>query len=604
MRDALIAALKTRRGLGLSLLGLGVFAFSVSFHLGLASGDNSAVQRPVASRAGNRTDVSREVAAGGWEIAGVVLDSHATPISNAPVFSWNARGRIYAQTDKAGHFKLSSMPGEGAHVYVQADGFRFYGISIASSTKTIRIALTRTSEPATRILQTLPVLPSLRKAFDSVSSDFGPFAKARVAAAEKTDRLRPLEVLASVEPAWVLQYLQANGFENPWFSDYVRWAAAEVLLDQNMEDALAIVHSLEGPMWRAMGCMKVANALPDAQRAQKLSLLAEALLQAHAIEAPDKQLSILSTIAGHFLDLGQTEEATRILREGHKTAKTLPTKEWPGYARGCLAEKLARIDLTAAMALVAGYEDDFDHDRHHGNIAHALAARDPAGAQRVLNMMRTKHNRDQWSSRLCYHLASPDTDRAREIAMAIETPCIRAHALGMMALALSDSDKSLASTLVQEAFAQLDELVIRKSVRGTPHPQDVALSLLPVVESIDAECVDEYLWHALSLDEGPRALTAACVARYDREMAARWLPPDKPEEFRQSGSYYVALALLDPEASVRLAKELPETSEDDQKTKMQVWTWIVGMLKRDTQERWEWIQESQMRLWYVGKEDI
>ena len=63
----------------------------------------------------------------------------------------------------------------------------------------------------------------------------------------------------------------------------------------------------------------------------------------------------------------------------------------------------------------------------------------------------------------------------------------KAHALGMMACALSASDKTLAGKLMQEAFALLDAFVGNGSTRRMPTPQDVALSLLPVVEGINPE---------------------------------------------------------------------------------------------------------------------
>lgn len=528
MRESFIAAMKTRRCLGLFLLGMVAFSFSFFFSLGFASGEKDPSGNSPVARDGNQ--VHQPV-----DVGGAILDSQPRLISRS------------------------------------------------------------------RVLRTLPDPPSVHKAYASLVRDFGPFAKKCIAAAEGTDRMGPLRVLARVEPAWVLQYLHNNGFEEPWYSDYVRWAAAEVLLDQNIDDALAIVQSLESPMWRSMGCQKASSALPHSQRARKHSLLAEALLHARAIEAPDKQLSILSNVAGEFLDLGQTEQAARILEEGHKTAKTLPTKEWPGYARGSLAEQLARIDLKAALALVTEYEDDFDHDRHHGNIAHNLAEKDPAAAQTVLNSMRTIHNRDRWSSRVCYYMAPVDRDRAREIADAVETPCIRAHALGMIALSLSNSDKPLARQLIQEALAILAST---GPTGRLPSPQDVGLALLPVVENINPELVHETLRQVLSLDEGPRILTAACVARYDRDIAAQWLPSERPDGRRRGQPYFSALALLDPEGAVRLANSLPESTQDEQNQKMRAWVEIIAMLRRNAQQRWEWILDSQMNLWHVGKEDL
>jgi hypothetical protein len=174
----------------------------------------------------------------------------------------------------------------------------------------------------------------------------------------------------------------------------------------------------------------------------------------------------------------------------------------------------------------------------------------------------------------------------------------------MMALSLSDSGKPEAVKLLREAFVILDGTVSHRPPGVMPTAQDVGLSLLPVVEIIKPELVQEYLWHALSLAEKPRALTAACVARYDRDTAAQWLPPEKSKGPGRSGPYFGALALVDPGDAVRRAQDLPEMTEEDQKAKLRAWTQIIAMLRRNTQERWEWMQDSQMNLWYVGKEDI
>jgi hypothetical protein len=94
----------------------------------------------------------------------------------------------------------------------------------------------------------------------------------------------------------------------------------------------------------------------------------------------------------------------------------------------------------------------------------------------------------------------------------------------MMAQALIESDKPLANKLVHEAFIMLAGLVDNTQQKNqSPTPQDVALTLLPVVENIDAELVQEYLWRTVSLCDTPRSVTAAGLARYDRTIARQWL---------------------------------------------------------------------------------
>ena len=116
----------------------------------------------------------------------------------------------------------------------------------------------------------------------------------------------------------------------------------------------------------------------------------------------------MGKVAERFLDLGQAERGRAILREGEALAKQLPKAGWVGYARGAFAEELVQVDLEAALALTKDLADAGQFDRHHGNIAHELAGRDPAQAERVLTMVKDQRQRDQYTVRVVYRMAPLD----------------------------------------------------------------------------------------------------------------------------------------------------------------------------------------------------
>ena len=95
---------------------------------------------------------------------------------------------------------------------------------------------------------------------------------------------------------------------------------------------------------------------------------------------PGQKLSVLGRIADRWLDVGETERAEKLLREGRELAKTIPP---PAYEVVAFSESLARVDLTEALALVDAARDKakrgdrvnrvFVFDRSYGEIAYRLA---------------------------------------------------------------------------------------------------------------------------------------------------------------------------------------------------------------------------------------
>jgi hypothetical protein len=287
---------------------------------------------------------------------------------------------------------------------------------------------------------------------------------------------------------------------------------------------------------------------------------------------PGAGTACLALIGEHLLDMGDKDRATRLLREAQALAEQLPSASFAGYARGAVAEELAQIDLPAALALTKGLEDS---DRHHRNIAHEMAALNPAEAERILEMVGDEFQREHGTQRICYRMAPVDLPRAKRIADKVTNLELRARAYGVMAQALAETAPDAATGLLRKAFA-----ILEKSAADEPSPNShtylpaaIAGNLLPVAEQIDAGMVDELLWKALSLHlvdaetvtsnllSARDATLAATIARYDRELARTIFDPFAAEAAgaaNQARLFAELAVLLDPQKTVALAKNLCE----------------------------------------------
>jgi hypothetical protein len=138
------------------------------------------------------------------------------------------------------------------------------------------------------------------------------------------------------------------------------------------------------------------------------------------VEDPAHRVVSVGRIAERWLDLGETERATKLLREFRPVAQELPTKGWAGYARGAFAEELAQIDAAAALGLIAGLEVGPEPDCHRLNIAQELASRDPAEVERVLDSLKNPESLGRNLSRIVHAMAPKDLDRARRLTARLD----------------------------------------------------------------------------------------------------------------------------------------------------------------------------------------
>jgi hypothetical protein len=565
-----------------------------------------------------------------------VLDRHGQPVAGADVWTTDEKGvPIRTTTDDEGRFRLGEIPTRRSFLFVAAAGYRFHGQVIEPDARLVDVTLARSDEPRSTRMTTLAPPRTRKEERDLARRLFLSYAERAVKEGDESTRLHVLEVLARVEPGRVLEVIETGIFANPWFNDYLRRACAQALWEDSHEEAMAVVEAMQSAEWRARGHLDVCDVLPAGDRKARLEQVDQALLQARAITEGDHRVQTLGQVAEHYLDLGEVEKGTKLLRETLPAARELPKVGWSGYARGSFAEELAQVDRAAALQLVREVgEAEPLPDRHRINMAQELASRDPAQAEWLLTTLKDPDGLVRELSRICHAMALKDPDRAGQFAdrdlgkgrNARAFPFARAHALGMIALAIAETDKPRAARFLDEAFAALKSMAAERR-RDAPgiNAQDaatVAAALLPVAERIDPARVPELFWRAASFrgsskpqmgaPSPPDAVLALLLARYDRDAAMVLLRPilDRGPTAAEVGMAGVveAVAAVDPARAVALVESLPDDPDlvlnPFKSPKNNARRKLAAILAGPPAKRWETITHRLLYLWIVGEEDI
>ena len=244
-----------------------------------------------------------------------------------------------------------------------------------------------------------------------------------------------------------------------------------------------------------------------------------------------------AAVAKHLLDLGQTDRGTEILRATVAAARELPGRGRGGVARVRLASLLARTDQEAAKDLVrgVGLKSESPPLWLLLDLAAELASWHPVRSEQIVKSLPPTMGVSRALPRICHAMTARDYTRARQVLDRVDVPTdpfARSYALGVMALAAAQADKTLAERLLREAFADLAQRA-SQGISG-PNHQDAATIgslLLPVAERISPDLVEEILWEALSFRRergGDRTLMgrdwfdpalALFLSRYDRAAA-------------------------------------------------------------------------------------
>jgi uncharacterized GH25 family protein len=560
---------------------------------------------------------------------GRILDRQGKPVEGAKVTRADGHKRVTAVTGPDGRFRLPDVPEGSGFVFVEKAGFRFHGQ--LSGAGTVDVVLPRSNEPAGKGLTTLPPALPGKERLALASRLLDPFLARVLAKDNAGEKLRPLEMLAKLDPARVLELIDKKPFKESWYDDYLRRAVAQRLLKDSPDEARTVIEAMQSPESRASGYLDLADALPADKRAEKLELLGQALLHGRNVPEADHRLVAVSQVARRLRELGETEQAAKLLRGGQETARNLPTVEWPGFARAYFATQLAAIDLPAGLALIKDLRDDFEYQRHHANIAVGLAARDPAESERVLGMVKPPDRLSTGAPapytslapittrvRICSRMAAVDPERARRIAEQTSEPTYKAHCFGVMAHALAKSKPDAAAELLRRAFDVLAAHVEsgRDQFNNYSDAASLAGCLVSVAERIDPQLVPEFFWRALSLrtprpssddfsdgrNAGADAALALALARYDRAVARVLLEPGKGRaaeiiKWGHGSSFFPAWAVTDPHGAAKLLERLPEGNQGDYARLS-----VIGLLTADGDELWKKAYE-RLGLWLVDTED-
>ena len=543
-------------------------------------------------------------------IVGRVVDSEGKPLEGVEV---RAEGRDQFRTASVrsaadGRFELAGIHPQARFFFARHPDYRFTGIPIAGGELTITI-LRRDAQPQPLAAMKVPteeVRARLRKLLVPVYEKHG-------AMLHPAQRSRILELLARHDPEYVLSEL-------PKVEDAHYRAELLIKLGQ-LDDAEAAAAANKTPFWRAHLLLQASRANANAGRRREL--LAEALIQAKGVIEPDRRLGLVCNVAEELFDLGDKEAASRLVKDNLKEIESLEA----GFYRGYLAETVALFDVDKALKLCEGATDEFERDRHPGNIAHELAAIDPPRAEAILKTI-SQQGLYRFAPRVAYRMATEDLPRARRIVDMIppDYPSQRQHALGLVALAICGKDPDAAKNLLKRAFDEIDnENAARRHDRRTLIPSSMALVHLS--ETIDPAATREYLWRTIALvpvtadspDSWSRqqfrqfeAKAAILLMRYGLhpELAAELCQPlfaledIKSHDPNFTAAFY-AMAMADADRSAKWLEDyIAKTKGDELKYIPQPWELMGEALGSDDKGFWDSLHERVLHLWMVDKEDF
>jgi hypothetical protein len=507
-------------------------------------------------------------------------------------------------------------------LFVSKQGCRFHGRRLSTFGQPLEIKLAAVGEPYGENLEVKPssVAPEKRRELACRLAD--ELIKQIGLDLSGEQRFQILQELAKVDPQAALERVEKKRFLVGMMNDGVRFQAARSLMSVSPEEAIELVEGITSfPHMQVMLYADIAASLPADQRNRKLELLAEALVKAQGIKQAGFRLISIAKVAEGLLDIGEKERGTKLLKEHQESARKLNKAGYDAFLRGMYAEELAQVDLEPALAMVNEINDYGEKVRHLGNIAHELAAIDPAEAQRVLKMIPPPPESsnvlqavDPFVVRACYRMAKVDLPRAEKLAAACVDPFYKAHAYGVIAVAIAARDADHAEAFLRMAFDSLKD--------GTRPSNVVPISggnagnvggwLVWQAQQIDPELGAEMLWRLLAvLPEEPSsdpqktwhdteglASTALFVSLFDEALARELLVRlERSQTVAYGRAYLPAWGLVDPQSAEQKANAAGDQNLVRRKAQ------LIGAIGSSGQQRLK-IIHYHSGLWRIDVEDI
>ncbi len=534
------------------------------------------------------------------------------------------------QTDDDGRFTVPGVIEGRFFLFTDRAGYRPSWHLAGPSGTDVKITIARDDEPGPAPLRYRPPALPRPAELNLVHRLLDADTERLLAKGGPNERRAMLMILMRIDPNRAMSMIDAD--PDARARDFNRRELAIERAGSAPDEATRLVESIANPDTRAWARVSLAAVLPASERIRKLDLLARALDDARAVPDAANRALKFANIGEALFDLGETERAASVLREGQAVAKDLPVTGWPAFARQTVAEELASIDLEGALGLLGGMEADRNHDMALGHIAHELAGRKPAEAERVLRMLRDQWPffRDDYAQRVCYRMARVDPARAIAIAARMKDYRAHARALGVMALARK-AEQAAATSLLREAFGVLERAVEEgeDSWNGLGAASTAAAGLLPIAEAVDARLLPELIGRTLALRQplrGPDerdavaalsdAQVAAAVARYDHLAARAVLDActgDLLGQIRDAtdhdhgfyiDSLFDSAAFVDADRAVELLDQLPEPGAGDKLLPRDNARLRIARVLADSGDaRWKYMESHLLHVWTVDSEE-
>jgi hypothetical protein len=246
------------------------------------------------------------------------------------------------------------------------------------------------------------------------------------------------------------------------------------------------------------------------------------------------------------------------------------------------------------------------------NIAFHLAADNPTGAERVLDLVPRSTALNRFPPAIAWKMASADPARARRLTDQSEREREDPQRYLFLALGLKSRDPAAATQAFRTAMHGIDRVANESggysSVLGG---RDV---LLPMVEQIDPALVPEYFWRVVAArpsigdprtqGEMASASLALLLAWYDRQVAAVVLEPlrsalARTDDRDLAGAGWAvpfqAWSILDPRAAAARLAQMPIAPTFDSRPDIARQR-VAQLLALPREARWRnvWLNNSKM----------
>jgi len=526
------------------------------------------------------------------KLRGLVHDRQGKPVAGARVFL--PSGEPSTTTDAQGRFLLEGVLPDKTYLLVKADGFRFQGWPgiPARQPEEHTLILVRTGEPPDRTMAPQPAPVSSEESRALARRVLEPSLQAALAKGDDNPKWHCLLLSSRIEPGRVLELLEKQPFQDPGLDATIRYRVATELLATDPIEAESIVNAIASPALRAHAYKWLAEALPAEERDRKRRFLELATVQAHipaggGADSRDR-LNELAGVAGGWLKLGEVEKARPLIREGLELVAALP--EIQRYHTYFLSTA-ARIEPDRVLSLIRDLSSADGRRSCYAAVAESLANEHPAQAERVFQLIDDSsriafEDRTQIALRLCRRLAKADPERARRIIVGLKMPRDQACGWALLALGLAERDKPAARSALAESIQVIDRLLdsaraVQPATRGIRVANNPAASILPIVEKVAPERLEEVFWRAVTLMpkvdtarqvvgvvDGRVTDAAIFLARYDRQVADVFVTQAMSSQSRSrifySPEVIRAKAGVDPRGAVAMMEALPQTALDPQ----------------------------------------